>query len=198
MKGNMYKFTAVLTQLALLALLTACSTTPRVDFDFDTSNDFSDYKTFSWLADPLGEVVGNMPVADELNQRISDTLLTQFEQKGFSYTETQDEADFLISYTFGARDDLLLNQIPTSIYENSEEWLWGKEYHSYMLGLDDEEADIEYARGVFALDIFDSKSRRPVWHSKVQKVLENDESPPSADEVKQIVTLALQNYPPNF
>ena len=76
--------------------------------------------------------------------------------KGFTFVEDRKDADFVVSFTMGARDKIRVNNYPVH-YRGPTPWEWGAPYHT--------EVDVRnYTEGTLAIDIFDVQARSPVWH----------------------------------
>lgn len=183
--------------LCVLLLAGACATVPQVFTDFDSSNSFNGYKTFAWAHTPPLVVAGSFPVPEAVQQKATSAIKAQLEAKGFKYVESVDKANFLVVYTLGARDDIQVFQKGASIYNNKENWLWGKKYHSsYFDMVLDEEFREQYTKGVIAIDIFDAKSQAPVWHAKASKSLSETELNSNGGDVEKAVAAVLRDFPP--
>lgn len=86
------------TVVLLLALLSACATTPR--HEFDQQADFVALKTFRWLEPKYGEqnVSVSHPVLDSplLGQRVKRAVIRTLGGRG--YLEVMESPDFLVTY----------------------------------------------------------------------------------------------------
>lgn len=180
-------------------LLNACASSFTVFSDFDTEHSFSAYKTFSWAHNPPLVVAGNLPISEEIESRATQAIKEQLTAKGFEFLENADQAQFLVAYTLGARDNVEIYQASSSVYDNKDNWLWGQEYHSYYFDMVlAEEFRAGYTKGVIAVDIFDRQRQAPVWHGKASKSLDKAEIASNGGGVEQAVEAVLERFPPNY
>lgn len=180
-----------------IGLQVSCVSKPQAFFDYDKTNTFSSYKHFSWAHNPPLIIAGDLPVSSQTETRTTLAIKSQLEQKGFSFTDNPEDADFLVVYTLGARENISVLQGNSDVYTNKENWLWGKKYHSYYFDMVvDQELTRGYTKGVLAIDIFDTDSNAPVWHAKASKVLDSSEITPRGDGVEAAVEAVLSGFPP--
>ncbi|MFT5609464.1 MAG: hypothetical protein ACI9PZ_003283 [Parvicella sp.] len=185
--------------LICFLLLSACASTPSVYSDYDKAHSFSEYKTFSWAQESLLMVSGNFPITKETKNKATQSIIVELALKGFKFVEQAENADFLVSYTLGAKDDIEIYQSDSSVYDNKESWLWGREYHSsYFDTVIDEGLRRSYINGVIGVDIFDTKLQAPVWHGKATKPLDESEILSGAETIGEAVKAVLSSFPPKI
>ncbi len=196
------KYTKLGFILLLAALGSACSTTPKVFSDFDANNDFSNYKTFSW-ADNNSPMVseGSYAVSALVEQRMSNAIVAELESKGFVFLADGGAPDFTVVYTMGARDKIR-TRIETqtrSYYSDPYAWTWGRHYYPHYYPsreLITTRVPVSYTKGSIAIDIFDGRSRRPVWHTKASKTLSNRELNSTGSDSTTTAKALLIDFPP--
>lgn len=175
--------------LLLLAMLTACTTTMRARSDHDPRNDFSQYKSFAWIAeDPLITPQDSGVQVSPLNRRrIVEAIESQLVAKGFSKAADSSGADFVLSFTVGARDRINVQSYPVR-YRGY--WGWGGAY----LG---RESDVStYREGTLAIDVFDARSNHPVWHGWATKRISDRDVENAAKLIPVAVAEILADFPP--
>ncbi|GAA6137508.1 hypothetical protein NBRC116583_12550 [Arenicella sp. 4NH20-0111] len=192
-----------LTFVLLFALLgSACSSTPKVFSDFDASNDFSNYKTFSW-ADKNSPMIseGSYAVSGLVEQRMTNSIVAELESKGFVFLSGGGEPDFTVMYTMGARDKIR-TRIETqtrTYYSDPFAWTWGRHYYPHYYPsreLITTRVPVSYTKGSIAIDIFDGRSRRPVWHTNASKTLSNRELNSTGSDSAETARALLVSFPP--
>lgn len=185
--------------LVAVGCITGCVTTPSVFTDFDQSQSFEAYRSFTWISDnPMivsGDRGPNPIVAARLKDSIKDTL----QQKGFRFVANPGNADFVVAYTVGARDKIDLRKREVIDYYGPH-WRWGYDYIGviYPRGFPRTEVTTrEYAQGSLAIDIFDTKRKSPVWHGSGSKRLTRAElRGQSAESTRAAVQVILADFPP--
>jgi hypothetical protein len=127
-----------------LAVLTlgACTSTPTVSTDETPGANLATYRTFSWAStQPVG---GMNPVAFERMRMGVEGALTS---KGYA---KGDPGDLTVILTVGARDKTDINT-------------WGR------FG---RQVDVyQYTEGRMAVDVFDTKTRQPLWHGQATQTI---------------------------
>ena len=117
----------LLSSVAAALLLSGCST-GRVTYDSDPAQDFSQYSTFSWLADKPVTTFGNRPIPALLQEQIARSITNSLEAKGYRYIEDGSQADFTVSFTVGTRDGFDTVEVPDYYWQTRPAWGWGGGY----------------------------------------------------------------------
>lgn len=178
---------AIALLLPLLLVLTGCETL-RVGSDYDRSAAFSTYHTFSWLPRD------NYGVADPLVvQRTRDAIESALEHKGYRYVSDMAQADFAVDFTVGSRERVDVRTYPRA-FAGPWGWYgpgwWGYPY--WGTGVD----VYRYREGVLAIDVFDARTHRPVWHGWAKKPLSRADMEHSAGPIRKAVDAVLARFPP--
>ena len=183
---------------ASIALLSACANTGKVFSDYDPDQQFTNYKKFSWLSDQPSSVSGTYPVSALSKSTMTGAIKAELVERGFVFTDNADEADFLVSFTLGARDKIATRRnIEYRVDPHS--WRWGRHYYPHYFPEVvpiTTERDYQFTEGSIAIDIFDAKDQRPVWHSSASKRLNRKELAGSGNKQKQAVKALLDSFPP--
>lgn len=174
---------------ASVALLMGCATTLKAYSDHDASQDFSAYRTFSWMADqPMIAPPGDVDRVSPLNRRrIEEAIENALAAKGFQKTPDRPAADFVVSYSVGARDRIDAHSFPGPY---AGVWHWGHRYYGH-------DVDVEvYREGTLAIDVFDGKTRQPVWHGWASKRVTEQDVRHAAEQIPPAVASILSSFPP--
>lgn len=179
----------VITIAAACAALTACASI-STGSHYDEGADFGAYKTFSWIDDVPYIVDDSSDRISPLSQsKIQSAIRSGLEKKGYSFTDDRESADFVIAYTVGTREKIQAASYPV---EYQASWGWNL-YGSYHYP---GEATVHrYTEGVLGVDIFDGKSKKPVWHGWAEKTItESDRQDPSS-VINQGVSMLFESFP---
>lgn len=174
--------------LLLLAtmLLAGCeSIKTRTDYDPDAK--FDAYHSFAWIDDdPRAALTPELsPLAGE---RIRRALLTHLTGKGYVFTENRESADFLVGFTVGVRDRV---RVDTTTYPVGFRgpYGWGQVYYK--------DVDLrDYTEGRLAVDVFDARLKRPVWHGYATRSLTDRDRGGPEPVVNAAVEAILEDFPP--
>ncbi|HNP62963.1 MAG TPA: DUF4136 domain-containing protein [Woeseiaceae bacterium] len=187
--GVSYRLPAMFLLLTLL--LGGCATIKTGSHRDETAS-FEGYRTFSWIADnPMivgqGARVSTSPLTQK---KIVDTIVGELTRKGFVYTSNRDEADFVLAYTVGTRERIEATSYP-SAYRGTWGWhLYGRHYY---------EIEVEhrmYTEGTLGVDIFDGKTKQPVWHGWASKTISTSDRQDPATSIAKAVTALFAKFPP--
>jgi hypothetical protein len=170
-------------------LLAGCASTMQARSDYDTSQDFSSYRLFTWMdADPLIAPAATTTQISPLNRRrIVEAIEAQLGAKGFQRTSDREAADFVVAYTAGARDRLDIQAYPVP-YRGY--WRWGHSYYGDGVDVD------TYREGTLAIDVFDGKAHHPVWHGWATKRITESDVREAAEQIPLAVAAILEDFPP--
>lgn len=168
--------------LACAILLTSCTTTPKVNFDADPSADFSRYKTYSWAYNAAPQGANPLTV-----QKVKASVTSYLAAHGYT---PADPGDFAIGFTIGARDRVEVTQLGGygPYYRPWGAWGggWGAGYN---------QVDVRNVTdGTLVVDIYDSRSKSPVWHGTATQ--EVSSSTVSQETIDVAVSAVLANFPP--
>jgi hypothetical protein len=167
--------------LGVLALA-ACSTDtkPRIASDYDKSTQFANFHKFTVLVRPHPSM-NSSPLVE---QRTYDAIREGLSAKGFTYVSDVAEADFAVDFSVGAQDRLDVQSYPSH---------WGP----WGPGAWGNEIDVhQYQEGTLAIDMFDVRSRKAVWHGSAKKELSRSELEHSEAPIREAVNGVLAGFPP--
>jgi len=184
--------------MAVLSLgLGACASGFKATYDSDPAHDFSAYQTYAWISgNPMivGETnrIPNPLLEPKIMSAIEDGLTT----KGYTKVDDPEAADFVLSFTVGSREEIKVNSYPSSYagYGYRGAWGWGGPY--YGVGMATETQVRQYQKGMLALDVFDVKERRPVFHAVAEKSITDSDRKKLDETVQAAVNAVLQAFPP--
>ncbi len=121
-------------------------------------------------------------------KRIEEAIENTLTAKGFQKTADRAAADFVLSYTVGARDRLDVYSYPAP-YGGA--WHWGYPYWG-------RDVDVTmYTEGTLSIDVFDGKTHQPVWHGWASKRITEQDVERAAEQIPPAVNAILANFPPH-
>lgn len=190
------KATFLIMTLASLGLA-ACASGFNAIYDSDPAHDFSGYKTFAWISEnPM--IVGptNRVPNPLLEPRIMAAVEDTLTSRGYSKVDDPEAADFALSFTVGSREEIKVNSYPSSYstFGYGGAWGWGGPY--YGVGMATETQVRQYQKGTLALDVFDVKERRPVFHAVAEKSITESDRKRMGETIQAAVNAVLQAFPP--
>ena len=187
----------VLVLVAALASLglTACASGFKATYDSDPGHDFSAYKNFAWISEnPM--IVG--PTNRVPNPLLEPKIMAAIEEdmalKGYTKIDNPEEADFVLSFTVGSREEIKVNSYPATYagYGYRGAWGWGAPYY----GMATETQVRQYQKGMLALDVFDVKERRPVFHAVAEKSITESDRKKLDETIQAAVDAVVAAFPP--
>ena len=188
---------SILVVAAVSLGLSACATGFKATYDSDPAHDFSGYQTYAWMsANPM--IVG--PTNRMPNPLLEPKIMAAIEDgltvKGYRKVDDPEAADFVLSFTVGSREEIKVNSYPATYsgYGYRGAWGWGGPY--YGVGMATETQVRQYQKGMLALDVFDVKEHRPVFHAVAEKSITDSDREKLDETVQAAVNAVLQAFPP--
>lgn len=160
-------FTTKISYLAVAGLalsLAACETYP-VRTDVNAKLGVSGCRNFGWIEAQRGEGrrVGafDNPVND---QRLHDAVAANLASRGIPLAQAGTAPDCLVGHAIGSRNVVSDTGSPWSVGFGYG-YGWGRRS---MFGIGWDSGVDVYREGRISVDLFDAKSREPIWHGTVQ------------------------------
>ena len=174
------------------AFLTGCATV-KSGAHHDELASFDDYQSFAWIADnPL--ILGDSdqpPISPLARKEIVRSIKDELTGKGFNYLQNPDQADFVVAYTVGTREKIVSTSYPTA-YRGAWGWhLYGRYYY---------QTEVEhrtYTEGTLGIDVFDGKSKEPVWHGWASKSVTSADRNDPSPAIQKAVAAIIKRFPPS-
>ena len=194
-------FVKPLTFTLAAIILVSCASTP-VKVDSDPAQDFSKYSKFSWTGEsPMAASKTDYDISSLAESRMTDALKSTLEGKGYTFVADASAADFVVSYTIGARDKTQLESYAPRYYGGYDNWTWGFPYYGYgynRFPIQYRSAIVEqknYVRGSLAVDAFDVTKTSPVWHGYGSKKLSDEDLMKNASDAGESMATLLADFP---
>ena len=188
-----------LLTILLAALAVGCAASPAVFTDHDSSQDFASYKSFAWISDSPMVVSGDRGPSPLVSERLRAAIVGTLQKKGYRFVDAAGDAEFVVSFTVGARDRIEIREREVVDYYGPH-WRWGYDYFgvAYPRGFPRTEVTSrQYTEGSLAIDVFDSERKSPVWHGSASKRLSRDQlRRESAEVIDEAVATILAGFPP--
>ena len=187
--GTCRRFAGFFVLLLLVGILSACATI-RTGSHHDETTNFGAFKSFSWIDNEPYISPSNAILVSALgHSMIKSEIQTQLEQLGYAFTDDRDNADFVVAYTVGTRDEIRVDSYPSN-YRGY--WGWHVPYSYYYFH------DISvhtYTTGTLGIDIFDNKSGKPVWHGWAEKTVTDTDRVDPGPAIKKGVGGIFESFP---
>jgi len=184
--------------LLACALMGGCASTFKATHDHDANHDFSTYQTFAWISKNPMKVGKATSIPNPLLEpRIMSALETALVAKGYRWVKRAEDADFLLAFTVGSRDEIKVDSYPSMsagygrAYPRG--WGWGGAYY----GVSTNQTSVrQYTKGMLAVDMFDVEERRPVWHGVATKTINESDRENLDETIKAAVDAVIAGFPP--
>ena len=184
----------LLAVLSAALILAACAAPGfKATHDYDDSVNFSSYQTFAWISqNPMMLGATSVPPSAMLEPRIMSSLERALVAKGYRYAKQPNDADFVLSFTVGSREEIRVDSYPSMGPAYGGRWGWGGAYYGH--GTDTTVR--QYTKGMLAVDIFSVQQRRPVWHGVASKKISEDDRDNSSATIDAAVAAIMAGFPP--
>jgi hypothetical protein len=173
--------------VGLAAILLVGCNPIYVDRDYDTSVDFSRYKTFSWMevpdADPQNAAEARLTSSLEA-RRVRSGIARELTAKG--YQKLDEGGDLLVVFYLGADQ---YTEFKQSAYTLGDVWA-GSRVGGGVTGTD-------VTQGTLIIDLVDSSQRELVWRGTAENAHRDDTSQEKLNEtLDKAIKKLFEKYPP--
>ena len=141
---------------ALLLLLAACASGPRISSEIDPQANFSSYRSFGFYTPLALEKEG---YATPTTDRIKAAARAQLESRGYTYSATQ--PDLWVNLNAYMQEKTDVTSIPTVDYD----YYYSYRARSYVaMPYWRDRTDVhQYTEGTLNVDLVDARQKRLVW-----------------------------------
>jgi Domain of unknown function (DUF4136) len=148
--------------------------------------------TFAWAGTFKGDSPLRNSIANPVNEaRLRSAITAHLAAVGVQPV-TGDSADCLVGYGIGARTSI------EGAYPAGWGWGWGygrwgwRGYYGGYWGWDE---PYVYHEGIIAMDLYDAKSKQPIWHASANQSLEGAVGADAEQKIDKAVTALFSKYP---
>jgi hypothetical protein len=175
-----------------LAMLAGCAAPgPDISTDYDSSADFSQYRTFAFMSrDERGVERSYDTIAD---RRLMAAVTREMEARGYRRVEAG--ADLLVNFAVSTEEVEDLRTVPSSVFPPPwYGWRTGYYYDPWPAYTYETRID-RYQRGTLFVDLVDAERRQLVWEGRaVGRVTREAREDPGA-ALDQAVSEIFARYP---
>jgi len=149
--------------------------------------------TYAWA----GNFKGNSPLRDSIanpvnESRLRGAIAAQLATQGVQPAASADSADCLVGYGIGAHTDIEgvypVGYVGYGGWGGRHGWYgggyWGEPY--------------VYREGIIAIDLYDGKSKQPIWHASVNQSLFGATGPQAEQKIDRAVAALFTKYPSSW
>ncbi len=179
--------------LCAVGLMGACASTFKATHDHDPAHNFDNYQKFAWISENPMQVGAVRRVPNPLLQpRIMAEVEAALTAKGYRQVSRAESPDFVLAFTIGSREEIKVDQYPSTYYRHGGAYRWGGAYYGYGTNT----RVRQYTKGMLAIDVFDVAERRPVWHGVAEKTISESDREDAEGTIKAAVDAILAGFPP--
>jgi hypothetical protein len=168
----------------IIGLIVGCAKPLVVDYDYDTTYDFTKLKTYAWLPSPPGS-----QMEDLTEKRFIQAVDTQLGAKG--YSQSAESPDFLISLQ-GIKKTVSSGS--TAVGASIGVPMGGRGSMSLGVGKSRERVK---QQGTLALNFLDRQTNAIIWQATATAEIQPKSSPEEQQQaINQVITELMKNFPP--
>ncbi|MBT8318435.1 MAG: DUF4136 domain-containing protein [Lutibacter sp.] len=169
-----------LLPVAFLFLLASCGSV-RVSTDYDSTIDFTKYKTFAFYKKGIDKV----EISDLDKRRILKAVESELLALGFTKSE---QPDVLVNIFTKSREKI-------DIYNNNNNMFFG--WHPWYYGPNFGTQISQYTEGTLFIDLIDANKKELAWQGIGSGALSSARNMAKKEErIKEFVTEIMAKYPP--
>lgn len=175
--------------LALLVISATTALAQDVRYNFDSSADFSKFKTYKWV-----DIKGSDHTNQLVEKQIQTALDAELAKKGLTKTDA-DTADLLIGYQTAVGTEKQFTSYNTG-WGYGPGW-GGGWYGGGMSSTTTTGSTSTIYIGQLAVDMYDSAHKDLVWRGTASKTIDPKAKPEKQQKnIAKAVEKLLKNYPP--
>lgn len=191
----------MLNRLCILCLsflfLSSCATNSgKVVTDVDPQANFASYKTYSWGSRIPVTQSGTMKAGSTTVRTVMSAIRRNMDARGYIYVDDVNSADLALAFSIGANEVTSVKEVPRPVmvgYEpiwgTTERRAWGAQY----VGM--QSMASSYTEGSLGIDVFEVRSRAPVWHSEARKKLTKKGARSGSENIDEVVDILMEAFP---
>ncbi len=161
--------------ILLTLIVTSCATV-RVSTDYDTQENFENYKTFAFYKPGIDKV----EISDLDKKRILRAIESEMIGKGFTKSTTPD-----LLVNINTKTEKSVN-----VYQANMGYGWGPWYGGMNRNVSTS------TNGVLYIDLIKAKNKQLIWQGKGVGYLTHSAKKKDA-RIQEFVTKIIEKYPPN-
>ena len=188
----------IATCIVGIMALVGCEATFKATHDSDPGQDFSGYSTWTWInAHPMTVGATSNISNPLLESKIQKSIGVALAARGFTKLNAAESVDFVVAFTVGSREEIKVDSYPTMSpgYGYGYPGRWGGAYYGGYYG-GTQTTVRQYTKGMLAIDIFDIKSHRPVWHGSASKSIHDSDRNNLDETIDGAVAAIMAGCPP--
>ncbi len=179
----MRKIASCFMAVFILGLITGCAQPLVVNYDYDTTYDFTKLKTYEWLPSPPGD-----QMEDLVEKRVQGAVDSQLRAKG--YNRSAESPDFMVSVE-GIKKTVDSGSVAVG---GSIGVPVGRGSMSVGMGKSKPRVKQE---GTLNLNFVDARTQTLVWKGMAQAEIKEKTSPEEQQQsINQVVAEILKKFPP--
>ena len=168
----------------ILSLIVGCAPRLVVDYDYDTTYDFTKLRTYDWMPSPPGSQIEDMT-----EKRFTTAMNTQLAAKG--YSQSTDSPDFMISLQ-GIKKTVESGSTAVGASVGIPVGHRG----SMSVGVGKSKPRVKQ-EGTLNLNFLDRKANSMIWQGTATAAIQPKSSPEEQQQrINQVIAELLKNFPP--
>jgi hypothetical protein len=177
---------------ALVIMALAGCSTLKVGSDYDRKATFTGLHTFTVMQRQHLHARNPLVVT-----RAQDAIVEELQSKGYQQVSDPATADFSVDFTIGSHQRTDINSYPVPYAGTGwAGWGWGPGWWGAPYWGDS--LDVRQVReGTLSIDVFDTRSHRPIWHGWAKKDLTERDIEQSEKPIREAVKAILAQFPPS-
>lgn len=169
----------------ILTLALAACTTYRIYTDYNPTAQFTNYRTYSWRTTPD-------QVSPLMAERIVNAIDAQLRAKG--WTQVPADGDVVLAANVATHREYDVDAFYGGPYWGG--WGWGHPGWGWGgYGGYGSTHVRSYTVGTLAVDMFDARTRQPIWRGTAEGTVKKDPTRASAD-IQTAVSQMFATFPP--
>ncbi|MDP5144276.1 DUF4136 domain-containing protein [Rheinheimera baltica] len=174
---------------AATLFISGCASGPKVRTDAADNINFTDYKTFNFMAEPATDKAG---YATLVTQHFKDAISAEMRALGYQYSETN--ADLMINFNSNVESRTDVRSVPTATFNYNYYNYRRGFYTGFPLYTNDVDT-VHYKYGTVNIDVVDAAKKQLVWEGISEGTLKKSDLENPKQAIADVIGLIFQQYP---
>ena len=167
--SNLFSLTAKIGLVISTLAFIGCTSTPKVDADYNESYNFSSIKNYYMIPDKEADYLGQ-PGSSLTDQRIENAISFEMDKRNIAPV-AREQADILISFHITSKDKTRVHNYNTGY---SYGMYGGYRRSSLSMNYGNDISVQQYVEGQLLIDLVDPKTNNVVWRGTASKKINNN------------------------
>ena len=174
----------VVAALAGASLVAGCAVNP-VTSDYDSSADFTNYRSFNFVARQSAD---GEPYKSLLDKRLEAAITSEMQARGYKLVEAGAATDLVVDYHAHVEEKQKIVSSPEPVH-------WGRGWYDPWPAYNNTVRTVDYKQGTLIINLVDAATKQMVWQGTMQGTVKRSDLENPSAAVAAAVAKMFNEYP---